>query len=180
METPIGGIIAWSGPLNKLPDNFRHCNGEQLDRTKFSELFNAIGTTWGGDGVNLFCLPDLQGFFLRGVSSGSGRDVEADRRESPQPNKPAQGNHGNTVGSVQKDAVQDHWHWSGHPGQQNGANPDNPGVAGPYWIQGQYSHSALLPDFALDVKNNGPKETRVSSFETRPMNAYVYWIIRAS
>lgn len=37
------------------------CNGQLLSISENDALFALIGTTYGGDGVNTFALPDLQG-----------------------------------------------------------------------------------------------------------------------
>ena len=44
------------------PTSWLLCNGQTVSRTDYSELFAAIGTTWGaGDGSTTFKLPDLRG-----------------------------------------------------------------------------------------------------------------------
>jgi microcystin-dependent protein len=57
------------------PPGFLKANGAVVARLAYSELFAAIGTTYGaGDGVNTFSLPDLRGEFLRGADDGRGVD----------------------------------------------------------------------------------------------------------
>ena len=43
------------------PYGWRFCDGRLLDITTYESLFNLIGTTYGGDGVISFALPDLRG-----------------------------------------------------------------------------------------------------------------------
>jgi Phage Tail Collar Domain len=44
------------------------CDGRQVSTTsKYSGLFAVIQFTWGGNNVDMFNLPDLQGYFLRGA-----------------------------------------------------------------------------------------------------------------
>ena len=43
------------------PYGWRFCDGRLLDITTYEPLFNLIGTTYGGDGVTTFALPDLRG-----------------------------------------------------------------------------------------------------------------------
>src|SRR5262245_17043992 len=78
-QPPIGSITAWAGPKEKVPTGWMLCQGEGLDRTKAENkpLFDAIGTSWGGDGANIFYVPDLRGRFLRGVDMKQGRDPQA-------------------------------------------------------------------------------------------------------
>lgn len=77
---PIGTIIAVSH--NSVPDGYLACNGQEVSRTEYAELYNLIGTTYGtGDGSTTFNLPDLRGEFLRGsgnnshINSGDGGSV---------------------------------------------------------------------------------------------------------
>ena len=73
-ESPIGSIIAFGGPHSgswETQSGWLHCDGRLLDRFQpdFRDLFGVIGFAWGGDGNTKFNLPDLQGFFLRGVDA---------------------------------------------------------------------------------------------------------------
>lgn len=43
------------------PANFLPCDGRALKVSEYQALFSLIGTTYGGDGVNNFNLPDLRG-----------------------------------------------------------------------------------------------------------------------
>ena len=54
----IGQIIIFGG--NFPPLGWASCNGQLLSIAQNSALFALIGTTYGGDGVNTFALPDLQ------------------------------------------------------------------------------------------------------------------------
>jgi microcystin-dependent protein len=65
---PIGGIIPYAG--TNAPYGFLFCDGSEVERTKFSTLYDVIGTTYNGlavlIGVNTFRLPDLRGRFALG------------------------------------------------------------------------------------------------------------------
>jgi microcystin-dependent protein len=50
--TLFGGTFAIAG--------WAFCNGQLLDISQNPALYNLIGTTYGGDGVNTFALPNLQ------------------------------------------------------------------------------------------------------------------------
>ena len=56
--------------FNFAPSGWAFCNGQILSIADYSTLFNLIGTTYGGDGVTTFGLPDLQGRFA--VHQGAG------------------------------------------------------------------------------------------------------------
>lgn len=47
--------------FNFQPVGWLFCNGALLSIAEYSVLFNLIGTTYGGDGVTTFGLPDLRG-----------------------------------------------------------------------------------------------------------------------
>nr|DAF08794.1 MAG TPA: tail collar fiber protein [Caudoviricetes sp.] len=65
---PTGSIIAFAG--NTLPDGYLLCDGSQVSRTTYKELFDVIGTTYGeGDGSTTFTLPNLIDRFLEGSSA---------------------------------------------------------------------------------------------------------------
>ena len=67
---PIGTILPYAG--NTAPEGTLMCNGAAISRTTYAELFAAIGTTWGaGDEETTFNVPDLRGYFIRGVGRNS-------------------------------------------------------------------------------------------------------------
>jgi len=66
----IGEIRATSFAF--APQGWRKCNGELLAPSKFPELFALIGTTYGGDGVDTFALPNLSGRVPLGYGTGTG------------------------------------------------------------------------------------------------------------
>jgi len=70
---PSGLIAPFAHPAP--PDGWLECDGAQVSRTAYANLFAAIGTHWGeGDGVTSFHLPDLRGQFVRGWDHGRGID----------------------------------------------------------------------------------------------------------
>lgn len=75
------------------PDGWLRANGAEVSRTVYSELFQAIGVTYGsGDGSTTFNLPDLRGEFIRGWDDGRGIDS------------------GRQFGSFQNDEIREHTH----------------------------------------------------------------------
>jgi hypothetical protein len=64
---PAGTIIAFAGTI--CPKGYLLCDGRQLDKTKYLDLFAVIGTVYGGDGSTNFKVPDFRGMFLRCAGS---------------------------------------------------------------------------------------------------------------
>lgn len=58
-EPYLGQIIMFAG--NFAPNGWALCNGQLLSIAQNSALFAILGTTYGGDGVTTFALPNLQG-----------------------------------------------------------------------------------------------------------------------
>lgn len=48
-------------PFNFPPRGWAWCNGQLLPLSQNTALFSLLGTTYGGNGMNNFALPDLQG-----------------------------------------------------------------------------------------------------------------------
>lgn len=100
---PAGMISPFAGPVENIPYGWMLCDGSEISRSEYANLYNAIGVCWGiGDGSTTFNLPDMRGMFLRGVSGDSGNDADADGRMVLNDNG---GNTGNNVGSYQGDAI---------------------------------------------------------------------------
>src|SRR5580698_9765693 len=59
MSEPYIGEIRIVG-FNFAPVDWAFCNGQLIAISQNSTLFNLIGTTYGGDGVSTFALPNLQ------------------------------------------------------------------------------------------------------------------------
>jgi len=54
------------------PVGYDYCKGQMYSIAQYTALFSLIGTTYGGDGVQTFQLPDLQGRIPIGQGQGSG------------------------------------------------------------------------------------------------------------
>lgn len=59
--------------LSGLP--LLECAGSIEQISTYPSLYSEIGTTFGGDGVDTFGIPDYRGYFLRGWDHGAGRDL---------------------------------------------------------------------------------------------------------
>lgn len=67
----IGQILTFAG--NFAPLNYLACNGQSLPISQNDVLYALIGTTYGGDGVTTFNLPNLQG--RTPIHMGQGRGL---------------------------------------------------------------------------------------------------------
>lgn len=63
----VGEIRMFAG--NFAPAGWMFCEGQLLPISEYETLFVLIGTTYGGDGMETFALPDFRG--RRGVHQGS-------------------------------------------------------------------------------------------------------------
>jgi microcystin-dependent protein len=59
MTPYIGEIRLFAGTF--APLGWAFCNGRLIAIADYETLFNLIGTTYGGDGIQNFALPDLRG-----------------------------------------------------------------------------------------------------------------------
>lgn len=55
----VGELMLFGG--NFAPNGWMTCDGQLLSIAQYDVLFNLIGTTYGGDGVTTFALPNLNG-----------------------------------------------------------------------------------------------------------------------
>lgn len=82
---PAGTIVAYAGSV--APSGWVEADGRTLDKTTYSALFAAIGSTWdtaknpltgssyGAPAANEFRVPDLRGAFLRGTGGPNAAGV---------------------------------------------------------------------------------------------------------
>lgn len=113
---PPGTVIAFAGAT--APTGYLICNGDiipngigtvQTVTADFTNLYNAIGASFSGNGVD-HVLPDLRGEFIRGWSQGkAGVDT------------------GRTLGSFQAGAIEQHAHTGPAGPAETGSDNTNAG-----------------------------------------------------
>jgi microcystin-dependent protein len=184
----IGFIYAFPGVLEDLPGKdsiWMVCDGRSLNISGHLKLFKILGWTYGygtdQQGRTTFSIPDYRGYFLRGVDNGSNNDPDKDlRTESFNDNLS-----GENVGSRQKDAIQKHKHIdSGHShpttatdaGGQVDSDNSNEKAAPPNSPKGTVGTGYAILGDPTD-SGSGAGNPRLSN-ETRPLNIYVYWVIK--
>ncbi len=69
MDSPLLGTIFAFG-FDFAPRGWANCNGQLLSIAQNTALFSILGTTYGGNGVTTFALPDLRGRAVVGWGNG--------------------------------------------------------------------------------------------------------------
>ncbi|SDH95871.1 Microcystin-dependent protein [Chryseobacterium taeanense] len=70
MDDELMGVIkVFSG--NFAPRGYMFCNGNLLSIARYTALFSILGTTYGGDGITTFALPNLNGRLPIGAGTSS-------------------------------------------------------------------------------------------------------------
>lgn len=88
---PVGSIMCFAS--TNVPSNYIPCDGREVMRSQFPELYKLIGNTFGQPESELgFLVPDLRGKFIRGWDDSSEIDPERE------------------FGSCQEDTMQGHSH----------------------------------------------------------------------
>lgn len=137
---PAGTVIWFAA--NSPPAGFLAANGASVSTSSFAALFAVIGYTYGGAG-GAFNLPDLRGYFVRGVDNGRGVDS------------------GRGFGTNQSDAFQGHFHgWRRFPA--NGGGSGNTPLA--------QAGGTIINTIVTDAVTNGVNGTPRTASETRPTN----------
>ena len=172
---PAGVIVPFAGEVENIPSGWMLCDGSEVSRTEYANLYDAIGVCWGtGNGSTTFNLPDLRGMFLRGVSGDSGNDDDADDRIVLNDNG---GNTGNQVGSYQSDAIRN------ITGERNGTYQLSPaGICyanGAFGVTngGGHHHAGYHADSGAIFSFDASRVVPVGS-DNRPKNVYVNYIIK--
>lgn len=63
-----GEIKAWPGSI--IPSGYLDCDGREVSKTDYQDLYNAIGDEWGtATNSSFFVIPDLRSATLRGVGT---------------------------------------------------------------------------------------------------------------
>lgn len=160
-ETPIGAIIMWGGQ-NNIPSGWMPCDGRIVEIGNYAELYDAIAHNFGTlpqsndyDPSKQFFIPDLRGRFVRGVDNTpdkTPRDPDRETRTDMQSDQKV----GAKVGSLQADEFKSHT----HNYKMYAANHQSLG-SGDHFGDGV------------------EKTTPTGGSETRPKNAYLYYIIKA-
>jgi len=160
------------------------CDGRQLVQGMYGALFAVLGTQYnipGDDNTTVFRVPDYRGYFLRMVDMDSGNDPDAATRVLPD------GTKGPNIGSVEQDALQYHLHPYTQPDPPASITLGTSGAATA--VPNNQTQADTLEPIADSTKTPPPPaqypstpppdySTIKTSFETRPKNVYVYYLIK--
>jgi microcystin-dependent protein len=154
-----GMVVAYSGPSGTIAaiearGGWHRCDGSAAaGGAGAAGLGAAIGGIYGAAPAGMVALPDLRGYFLRGMDQGAGRDPDGG---------------GRSVGSFQADALAAHQHGWSH--FYNGINDSNDAIA---IFQGGNSG---------ELQNHHEAATNFDGggMETRPQNTAVYYLMALS
>lgn len=164
-QAPAGTVTACASQADRLPAASQHgwlkCDGASVSKDAYPALYDAIGTTYGGNGNPSFNLPDLRGMFLRCVDDGTGRDPDSASRVMQGTGTVV----GGRIGSVQQDQLKSHQHNWNH-----------------FFYWRHYSGSDIAvkqPNDSRNLQTNPRQATNNDGggSETRPRNSYVYFLI---
>lgn len=159
---PIGSIVMWGGAAATAPAGWLICDGSPYKTEQYPDLFAAIGHNFGGrlqGGLGQdrdFYVPDLRGRFVRGVDT-TAPDKMRDPDRATRTSMRSPDIVGPVVGSLQEDATRVHTHTysMAHGSEGRGL------FGGSHW-------------------SPRDKETGATGgSETRPVNAYLFFIIKA-
>ncbi|TJY42786.1 phage tail protein [Cohnella pontilimi] len=164
MDQYVGEIRMFGG--NFAPDGWLFCNGQQLNISQYEVLFTVIGTTYGGDGVNTFALPDLRGRIPMNRGTGSSGtpyslgQMGGTENVTLTPNQIAQHTHavmvspGNGEAASPANAV-----WAGSTVNQYSTGTPNANMAGQTvsFTGGNGPHDNMMPYLAVSfiIATNG-------------------------
>ncbi len=168
---PVGAVMPFAGTTP--PDGWLLCDGAAVSRTQYAALFAVLGVAHGnGDQIDTFNLPDYRGRFLRGVDGTAHRDPDVAARAA----MGTGGNTGNAVGSVQGGQIASHNHGVTDPGHAHSLAMDTTGGWSGTTVQG--SNRAVDGWGGTAASATGVSVNASGGAETRPINAYVNYIIK--
>ena len=175
---PTGSIVAYTMPTS--PYGWLICDGSEISRGQFPQLFNVIGTTFGaGDGIYTFNLPDYRGAFLRGT--GNNGDANHTGPSLNQSQNHSLGIHNHTAQSSVTDPGHSHTQHTVNDDFNNSAD-EYPNYNTPSYAQYDSAGTKTWTD-TIDASGTGitvstTVDNSGNTVETRPYNYGINWIIK--
>lgn len=157
---PPGTIMPYASNISgSPPTGFLLCDGTTYNYNDYATLGALLGNRIGGTGVpgGTFKVPDLRGYFLRGLDTGATVDPDSASRTYNG------GGPGAVIGSYQTDQYQSHTHTTNFDFLRGSTSAD---TAGP----GPNNQGPGNTNFTANNQN--------SVTESRPKSVYVEYIIK--
>ena len=156
------------------PSGYLKCNGANVSRTTYADLFAVIGTTHGaGDGSSTFGLPDLRGEFVRGWDDSRG--VDSGRSfGSSQSDANKQHNHTATATSTSTVSDPGHLHQVAYSNSDSGdgvIEESGTGLSGYEPTETATTGITVSTSTSVSVANSGGSEAR-------PRNVAMMYVIK--
>lgn len=184
VEVPVGAVIPYAGPIDEgdstqtpalrqvlAAQGWLVCDGSLVPISQFPALAALLGDAYGNQENGQFRLPDYRGVFLRGVNGEREppRDPDVSSRTGSGPNET--GNSGKNVGSLQMFQFQEHEH-----------RYDTETLTSVFQPGGDPAVTATRPSTTTAVVCEWGQASSNTCFgtETRPLNIYVYFLIKAA
>ncbi|MAD46011.1 MAG: phage tail protein [Oceanospirillaceae bacterium] len=136
-EAFLGEIRVFAGTF--APHNWALCNGQALSISSYQALYSLLGTTYGGDGVSTFALPDMRGRLP--VHKGDGLGLTS---------RPLGSRYGTETVTLTEDQIPAH----NHPIQTSTSAPDQNVAVG----------NMLASGGAVKVYNENPAQSSIKDF----------------
>jgi len=166
----VGEILPWMA--DTIPDDYLECRGQIVAIAAYPELHSVLGNKYNAgtaaDGLSTFSLPDLRGYFLRGVGANGGEGapgvVQTDTTRLPRSNftgtTSSAGSHHHNITA----GFYNHYATGGGGLGMNDWSTYYDGRTGSTADAGDHTHSVTV---------TGGGDT-----ETRPKSISVRWVIR--
>jgi microcystin-dependent protein len=155
---PTGAILPYAG--GSAPSGHLLCYGQAISRSTYSDLFSAIGTTYGvGDGSSTFNIPDLRGRVVAGQDDMGGSSANRLTDQSGGVNGDVLGDTGGAeTHTLTVSELAAHTHSTYELWNQHAGNPQSPP---PYEVQdtsggttgsagGDSAHNNVQPTIILN------------------------------
>ncbi|HYG63966.1 MAG TPA: phage tail protein [Thermoanaerobaculia bacterium] len=178
---PVGTVVPYAGPVDEDPDRasvrrlrlaeqgWLLCDGSEVSKTHWRELYELIQDTYGKAGsADSFVLPDYRGAFLRGVNGDRSPALDPAAGQRTASGEGGTGT-GNQVGSFQTAQFQEHEH------QYTAGTTMSAFQAG--GVNAVISTIESTTTAVVCGQGSGDS-TSCYGAETRPVNIYVNYLIK--
>ena len=179
LVNPVGSLIMGPIPEANCPDGYLLCNGQEVSRTRYAQLFTLLGTNFGsGDGSTTFNIPDYRGCFLRMLSTDSTQNTTLYTQQSNQT-----GDHVHGVGYNNNNNAGTYSYF--YTAQDFNIGIANSGDSGTISWNGSGGSNTKVSTSTLGCNmvttlptESEPKDTTILTKENRPINFAVNYFIK--